>query len=145
MVFCVLLQHGEHMVFRFTQVVRMNQHFFYFCCQIAPRHRHRENVYLPVISWWTLGSFNLLAVMKNTTTSLHIQVFMYANVFIRLGQTSRSGIAGSYCKFLLNLKNKNNYCFSPMAATPSHSYQPYTGVPVAVTGHQQPCALSIAF
>lgn len=40
--------------------------------------------------------FFFLAIMKNPAMNIHVQGFMWANVFLSLGYISRSGLSGLY-------------------------------------------------
>ena len=42
-----------------------------------------------------LGGFCLLAIMNNSSVTIHVQNFLYTHIFISLRSESKSGIAGS--------------------------------------------------
>ena len=100
LVFCVQFLLFSKMFLRFNYVLGVSvigeQRSITFC------------LFIWIVSSWTYFQFS--TIMNNDTMSIFVQVFVWMYIFISLGQIFRSGIRGSYDKYIFNfLKNLPYY------------------------------------
>lgn len=64
----------------------------------------------PLIHWWTLGRFRLLAIGNSAAVNVCVPVFVWVPILHSLGYISRSGTAGSYGNSMFSFWEQTN-CF----------------------------------
>ena len=112
---CVWLLSLTIVFLRFTQVVaRISSPLSLLYCSTVSTY-HVLFFYSPVDGH--LDSFSLLVMMNNAAINVHAQAFAWTYVFMSLGQTPRSGIAGLYSKFMFNFLKDHQTVFQRSQTT----------------------------
>lgn len=85
----------------------------------------KDHIY-PLISWWQLHCFrNIHTVMNNSTLNIHVQVYLWTQIFNSLENVPRSGDAGPSGKPIANLCRKCQTIFQSSSFS-LHSHQQCT-------------------